>query len=163
MPLLDEWLWGGVMFMACCSLFWFIANKLHFTQNIPEKSQHSLKTTFIRWIFYVQCRFGEHVTFLTVLNSWTAGLPNRLRKEKAVSPCWADWRYHLPCPLCWLLLPQLLHRHAAGVVGVMGPVFLEGIWEREEGWEWILPVPSWPLKSAQSRPASLKYVKLLMI
>lgn len=69
MPLLDEWLWGGVMFMACCSLFWFIANKLHFTQNIPEKSQHSLKTTFIRWIFYVQCRFGEHVTFFQTLES----------------------------------------------------------------------------------------------
>lgn len=55
--------------MACCSLFWFIASKLHFTQNIPEKSQHSLKTTFIRWIFYVQCRFGEHVTFFQTLES----------------------------------------------------------------------------------------------
>ena len=34
----------------------------------------------------------------------------------------------IPAPaLSWLLLPQLLHRHAAGVVEVMGPVLLEGI------------------------------------
>ena len=89
------------------------------------------------WLFFRPWKAASSGWSITVLNSWTAGLPNRLRKEKAVSPRRADWRYRLPYPSCWLLLPQLLHRHAAGVVGVMGPVFLEGICEREEGWEWM--------------------------
>lgn len=70
----------------------------------------------------------------TVLDSWTAGLPSRLRKEMAVSPPGipvklAEDADSLLCP-CWLPIPRLIHRSVMGVVEVMGPALLKGIWEK---------------------------------
>lgn len=47
---------GGLYLWHVVHYFDSLLSQLHFTQNIREKSQHSLKTTFIRWIFYVQFR-----------------------------------------------------------------------------------------------------------
>lgn len=45
------------------------------------------------------------------MNSWTAGLPNRLRKEKAVSPRWADRQYRPPALSFVLASPSTAPAH----------------------------------------------------
>lgn len=85
------------------------------------------------WVFFRPWKTASSGWRITVLNSWTAGLPNRLRKEKAVSPQWASWRYqHLPVLASPSTAPtQMCSRSSRS----HGPVLLEGIWERDEGWE----------------------------
>ena len=133
---------GGLYLWHVVHYFDSLLSQLHFTQNIREKSQHSLKTTFIRWIFYVQFRDLESMWLffrpwkaassgwsITVLNRRTAGLPNRLRKEKAMSPHGrTDDPARPPCPLCWLLLPRPLRRHA-GQEESWGQFFWKGLRE----------------------------------
>lgn len=163
-----------------CSLFWFIAVSATLQLEHSRKMSASFEDYFYlngflmygdlesMWVFFRPWKTASSGWRITVSNSWTAGLPNRLRKEKAVSPQWASWRYqHLPVLASPSTAPtQMCSRssrsHGASFTG--GDLRERGRMGKDEyksKTSSLCPHELWI--HAQSRPASLKYVELLMI